>query len=350
MQAIVIGGNIAAGKTTLAPEVARAIGAMYAPEPVEAWQASGMLQKFYAGDVTAYDFQRYVLETRSAALNPLLEAWRAAHDGRLPRYVVFDRWLDDDRMFAAANHALGRMTDAEMQAYDEQHARIKEAFDRHFVTTKIVWLGTAPAVCLERLRGRARAEEATITLGYLETLDRFRPPHIHLLVDTATHTEPAVTLNKVLAYINTRWRATAVVATANGGAIGRDDRLPWHAPEDLAFFRHVTRNKIVVMGRRTYDSLPAGGLPDRTVLVLSTSGRPGTFTWDELEAKYALDGDYVIAGGAATYEEAFRRNVVGRVIRTALPIDVPDADRFFAAPASFRTEQMRIEYLTMDAR
>ncbi|MEI7759398.1 MAG: dihydrofolate reductase [Thermoleophilia bacterium] len=51
-------------------------------------------------------------------------------------------------------------------------------------------------------------------------------------------------------------RVTLVAAVARGGVIGTGDSIPWHIPEDLAFFRDLTLGHAVVMGRRTWDSLP----------------------------------------------------------------------------------------------
>jgi dihydrofolate reductase len=60
-------------------------------------------------------------------------------------------------------------------------------------------------------------------------------------------------------------------AQARGGVIGAGGRLPWHLPEDLALFRRLTTGSTVVMGRRTWESLPERfrPLPGRTNLVLS---------------------------------------------------------------------------------
>ncbi|RFA07413.1 dihydrofolate reductase [Subtercola boreus] len=60
-------------------------------------------------------------------------------------------------------------------------------------------------------------------------------------------------------------------AEARGGVIGYDGTMPWHLPEDLAHFRELTTGSAVVMGRRTWDSLPERfrPLPGRRNLVLS---------------------------------------------------------------------------------
>ena len=54
---------------------------------------------------------------------------------------------------------------------------------------------------------------------------------------------------------------TIVVARAQNGVIGRDGKLPWHIPADLKRFKALTMGSVMVMGRRTFESLP-GGCPD----------------------------------------------------------------------------------------
>ena len=64
-----------------------------------------------------------------------------------------------------------------------------------------------------------------------------------------------------------------VVARARNGVIGRDGALPWRLKGDLALFKALTLGKPVIMGRRTWDSLPRRPLPGRTNIVLSRDGR-----------------------------------------------------------------------------
>ena len=52
-------------------------------------------------------------------------------------------------------------------------------------------------------------------------------------------------------------KVVLVAAVAQGGVIGYDGAVPWRLPEDMAFFRELTTGYPVVMGRRTWDSLPA---------------------------------------------------------------------------------------------
>lgn len=63
-------------------------------------------------------------------------------------------------------------------------------------------------------------------------------------------------------------RITLVVARARNGVIGRDGKLPWHLPADLKRFKALTMGSTMVMGRKTFESLP-GLLPGRRHIVLT---------------------------------------------------------------------------------
>ncbi|WP_448609633.1 dihydrofolate reductase [Geodermatophilus sp. URMC 60] len=99
-----------------------------------------------------------------------------------------------------------------------------------------------------------------------------------------------------------------VWAQARGGVIGTDGRLPWHLPEDLRLFRQLTTGSAVVMGRRTWESLPERfrPLPGRRNVVLTTDP-----TWAADGAERAGDvaqvlarddaGDLWVIGGGRVY-------------------------------------------------
>ncbi len=81
---------------------------------------------------------------------------------------------------------------------------------------------------------------------------------------------------------------TIVMARAANGCIGKDGRLPWHIPEDLKHFREYTSGKTVLMGRKTWDSLPAKyrPLPGRKNIVVTrdtTFQAPGALVFHNLE-------------------------------------------------------------------
>jgi dihydrofolate reductase len=96
-----------------------------------------------------------------------------------------------------------------------------------------------------------------------------------------------------------------VWAQSTSGVIGRNGDIPWHVPEDLARFKQVTVGHTVVMGRRTWDSLPARvrPLPGRRNVVLS---RNTDFTADGAEVLGSLDTALTdpeawVIGGAQIY-------------------------------------------------
>jgi dihydrofolate reductase len=101
-----------------------------------------------------------------------------------------------------------------------------------------------------------------------------------------------------------------VVAHSSNRVIGRDGGLPWHLPADLRRFRELTSGCTVVMGRKTYESLPDAfrPLPNRRNVVLSTDPgyrAEGAEVMPSLEAALAACGERCfVIGGSATYEQA----------------------------------------------
>ncbi len=101
-------------------------------------------------------------------------------------------------------------------------------------------------------------------------------------------------------------------AQAANGVIGRDNTIPWRIPEDLAHFRATTIGAAVVMGRRTWESLPPRfrPLPGRRNVVLS---RDPAWSADGAEVAHSLDdalragADVWVIGGAEVYAAALPR-------------------------------------------
>ena len=97
-----------------------------------------------------------------------------------------------------------------------------------------------------------------------------------------------------------------IYARAANGAIGREGRLPWHLPADLAHFKALTMGCPMIMGRKTFESLP-GLLPGRRHIVLTRRER-----WDSAGAEVvrsveealaaAGDGEVAVIGGAAIFD------------------------------------------------
>ncbi len=76
-------------------------------------------------------------------------------------------------------------------------------------------------------------------------------------------------------YKNYPQKIILIVAAAANGVIGDGRNMPWHIPSDLKRFHNITMGdeKVVLMGRKTFDSLPRNKLPGRTVFVLTRQSR-----------------------------------------------------------------------------
>jgi dihydrofolate reductase len=99
---------------------------------------------------------------------------------------------------------------------------------------------------------------------------------------------------------------TIVVARAQNGVIGRDGKLPWHIPADLKRFKALTMGSVMVMGRKTFESLP-GLLPGRRHIVLTRDSgwsMPGAEVAHSVEgAIERAQGERVsVIGGAEIFE------------------------------------------------
>jgi dihydrofolate reductase len=123
-----------------------------------------------------------------------------------------------------------------------------------------------------------------------------------------------------------------VVALSRNRVIGRDGALPWRLPTDLARFRELTTGHAVVMGRKTFESLPARfrPLPDRRNLVLSADPAyraEGAEVFGSLDAALAAcDRDCFVIGGGVTYAAALP--LTERVYATHVDCDVDGDARF----------------------
>ncbi|HEU4460286.1 MAG TPA: dihydrofolate reductase [Methylibium sp.] len=125
-----------------------------------------------------------------------------------------------------------------------------------------------------------------------------------------------------------------IAAVARNGAIGRDNALLWRLPADLQHFKRTTMGAPVVMGRKTWDSLPAAfrPLPGRRNLVVTRNPgwhAPGAEPRPSLDAALdALHGEarVFVIGGGELYAQALPR--ADRLVLTEIDADF-DADAFF---------------------
>ena len=127
-----------------------------------------------------------------------------------------------------------------------------------------------------------------------------------------------------------------IAALANNNVIGHHNTLPWHLPEDLKHFREITQGKTVIMGRKTWDSLPPKfrPLPGRRNIVVSRNRAlrlDGAEVVGSLEAAQALLGsaeEAIIIGGAELYRQALA--LANRLYLTRIDADFA-GDAFFPA-------------------
>lgn len=133
-------------------------------------------------------------------------------------------------------------------------------------------------------------------------------------------------------------RVAMIVAMGRNRAIGRGGALPWRLPGDLRFFKRTTMGKPVVMGRKTWESLPNGALPGRTNIVVT---RDRAYRADGAEivndAGLALElaraaalaagqEEVMVIGGAEIYAILLDRT--DRLYITEVDAE-PEADAFF---------------------
>jgi dihydrofolate reductase len=126
---------------------------------------------------------------------------------------------------------------------------------------------------------------------------------------------------------------TLIAAMAKNRVIGRDNGLPWRLPDDLKFFMRSTLGRTVLMGRRTFESLPGGPLKNRLNVVLTrrTDYRPDgcevVHSVEEALARYG-GGELMVAGGAEVY--ALFLPHADRMLLTEVDAAV-EGDAFFPA-------------------
>jgi len=134
-----------------------------------------------------------------------------------------------------------------------------------------------------------------------------------------------------------------IAAVARNRAIGFENKLIYWLPNDLKRFKQLTTGHTILMGRRTFESLPKGALPNRRNCVLSTSvcELPGCecfASWDEFLITCRPDEDIYIIGGASLYSGLMGK--ADRLCLTEIDDTPKEADTFFPDYSEW-TEVMR---------
>lgn len=124
-----------------------------------------------------------------------------------------------------------------------------------------------------------------------------------------------------------------IVARARNRAIGRENTIPWHLPEDLRAFQRETTGGAVIMGRHTWDSLPVKPLPRRLNIVVTSrdiAEEVATATSIGQALHMAAEAGHTRIygiGGAGIYRDLLP--MADRLLVTEVDLDVDDADAFF---------------------
>lgn len=126
-----------------------------------------------------------------------------------------------------------------------------------------------------------------------------------------------------------------IVATSLNNAIGYENQLIYRLPNDLKRFKALTTGHTIIMGRRTFESLPKGALPNRRNIVLSTNpniyfAEAETFTsLEEALASCNKTEEVFIIGGESIYKQAIEK--ADKLYLTLIEDNTKDADAFFPA-------------------
>ena len=106
-------------------------------------------------------------------------------------------------------------------------------------------------------------------------------------------------------------KISIIAAVADNYAIGKANKLPWHLPADLKHFKQLTSGHAILMGKRTYESLPNGPLPNRKNIVLtsvlSEGVNEGYFEANSFEDAFDLcehEKQIFIIGGSSIYKQS----------------------------------------------
>ena len=123
-----------------------------------------------------------------------------------------------------------------------------------------------------------------------------------------------------------------IVAIASDGAIGRANDLLWHLPADLKRFKELTTGHTILMGRKTFESLPRGPLPNRRNIIISRSlpTQPGAEIYPTIQQAMeacASDEEVFIIGGGEIYRQLLPDTE--QIYLTRVQASFPDAEVFF---------------------
>ncbi len=151
---------------------------------------------------------------------------------------------------------------------------------------------------------------------------------------------------------------TIVVAVPKNRAIGKDNDLLWHLPDDFRFFKETTRGHHILMGRKTYESL-GKPLPKRVSIVITRNQDfqlpEGHHVANSLEAGIAIAEaagleELMIIGGGYVYKECLDKGLVDKMYITEIDASPEGADTFFPEYDASEWNEVYREHHPVDER
>lgn len=134
---------------------------------------------------------------------------------------------------------------------------------------------------------------------------------------------------------------SGVVAISKNHVIGRDGTLPWDIPEDLQHFRNLTKGHVMIMGRKTYESI-GRPLPNRVSIIITRNPDytvEGCFVVKSLDEAVALaqekeeHGEIFVIGGGEIFRQAMP--IIEKLYLTVVDVEI-DGHAFFPDYAEFK--------------
>lgn len=125
---------------------------------------------------------------------------------------------------------------------------------------------------------------------------------------------------------------TLIAAVAENNALGKDNKMMWHLPDDFKHFKSRTSGHHIIMGRKTFESFPSA-LPNRTSVIITrqsdykADGCIVVGSLDEAIAVSPKDKEVFIIGGGEIYNQSIDR--ADKLDLTRVHAEFPDADAYF---------------------
>lgn len=147
-----------------------------------------------------------------------------------------------------------------------------------------------------------------------------------------------------------------IAALDENRAIGFDNQMPWHLPDDLKYFKHATQGGVVVMGRKTFESIGSRPLPNRRNIVLTrqqnwqATGVEVSHDWTELYQGLQSEGleKVWVIGGGELYTTCMPEAT--ELLLTRVAVRLPSADAWFPIWESEQWQLMETKMHSMDEK